>query len=164
MGTYTWVRTSTSEAGAITTGTHMTLTLTIPAGSILKKYLIYGNSLQARNSAAGFDSIAPLQATQKITIGSTRIGARQIFYSVRRIPFEAVAIYDVATLERVYTQYFNAGDDELGVDEKCSYGRETDTSDLIIEYENALENYNALGTVGVGIYSRQFAALYYTPG
>jgi hypothetical protein len=52
--------------------------------------------------------------------------SREIFRSTRNVPVALAAVYDSATAERIYTQLSSAGDDELLVNQGCSYGKHTD--------------------------------------
>jgi hypothetical protein len=121
-----WVRGSIDQAWPhnLTAGTPVTLP--IPAGGILKKFLCHHCLAHGVQGGNGFTAVGVWALTMTVTIASgTNIG-REIFDTRRAIPGQHVAFFDVTTPQRIYNAYYSAGDKELGFNQQCSYGKITD--------------------------------------
>lgn len=96
--------------------------LAIPAGGIIKRFLLRGVRVQGTGTGAAFNRVAPIYAFQTVDLIAGEYGAHNLFMTVRRVPSDYVALYDSTTAERIYTQYIMGGDNELGFNQRCSYG------------------------------------------
>lgn len=98
------------------------INLAIPAGGIMKRFLMRAMSFQGYSTGVGFNAPAPLRLTMTVDITTGPDAPRNIYETMRVIPSRYVALYDNATLQRVYTQYIEGGDNELAFNQRCSYG------------------------------------------
>jgi len=122
---YHWLRVSNNIfLGAGTAQTVYDHTFTIPAGGILKKFIVYGTEIMGTQS--GNSNLGPgvWCLNYYFTIDTGPNAPRQLYTTTRRIPF-VVSAYTKSFVDE-YTSYMNAGDNELGVDQECSYGKSTD--------------------------------------
>lgn len=98
---------------------------TIPAHATLKKVLFHNVQLGGMTNGNDYTYVPVWNCVSIVKIiygpGSTRI----IYRSGRRIPTYTTAY--LAGLTNRYSSYISAGDLELGIDQKCSYGLSTDT-------------------------------------
>lgn len=162
---YHWLTAQTS--GFLPGGTIQSLMfndVTIPAGGILKKFILNRMKILGLQSGTTNQGMNTWVMQQNVTIVSGPNSPRILYESHRRIPATAVTISAVAI--NFYTGYFNAGDDELGVNQECSYGKATDTSPWNIRFNVALVGLTAAGMnsnfpSNTGEYTVQAKALYY---
>lgn len=164
MGTYTWLVGDESISGELTTGLLPTITLNVPAGGIVKRFMIRNTMLMGAQTGRDYNAIAPVSLSQQVQLFRIGHPPKNVFTSSRAVVFEATALYDFETSERIYTQYFNNGDNEFGFDQPCSYGKATDSSGPTIEYQSSLFNTVGSSAFALGYLQYEFAALYYTPG
>lgn len=127
MSTYTWVTTGHSQTGAIVGASLPALSLGAPANGIIKRFQLRANLLSAEVDGIGVSTIGPVQIQQNVQFNDGIHVPRNIFSANRAVPMAATALYDPATLQRVYSAYYAAGDNELEVNQGTSYGKHTDS-------------------------------------
>lgn len=163
---YHWIRTSNNLfLGTGTTQTVYDQTFTIPAGGILKKVIVYGvdiSGFQKGNSETG---VGIWNLTQNIQITSGPNNNRLIFNSTRRIPQAVTAV--LTGINNQYTSYLNAGDNECGVDQECSYGKSTDVASwtvrALMAFHGSAGGLNASFGLGQCQCTISVGMLYYKP-
>lgn len=134
---YHWL--TAQNSGFLAGGTIQLLlnqTLVVPAGGILKKILFKQCEIRATQSGTdekGFN-VWNMYETVDITAGPN--SPRSIFSATRRIPMAPVAY--LQGFVNKWACYYNAGDNELGVDQQCSYGKLTDTTAMSINIQMKL--------------------------
>ncbi len=101
------------------------LEIVIPATATMKRMLIAGCSISGFASGNNVNRVCSLWINFTIDIVAGQYFPRNIYETSRRIPTQVVGFHDFATLERIYTVSAQANDNELGVNEKCSYGTTT---------------------------------------
>lgn len=162
---YHWL--TTQASGFLTSGTVQGLmfnTVTIPAGGILKKFILNKMKIlgmQTGTSNQGFETWVQ-QQTVEITSGPNN--PRTLYEAYRRIPMAPVA-YLQGFLNN-WTCYYNAGDDELGVNQECSYGKSTDPLSWNVRFTVSLVGLTSAGMnsnfpSNTGEFTVQAKALYF---
>lgn len=162
---YHWLQTSNS--GFLGSGTIQSLMfndITIPAGGILKKFILNKMKIigmQTGTSNQGFNTWV---CNENITIVSGPNNPRVLYEGNRRIPMAPVAYLQGFTNN--WTCYYNAGDDELGVNQECSYGKATDLAAWNIRFNVAIVGLTAAGMnsnfpSNTGEFTVQAKALYF---
>lgn len=101
-------------------------TYTIPAGGILKKFLMHNVQFGGLTHGNAYTEVPLWCMEHVVTILNGPAVNRIIYKSGRKIPFN-VSFYTESFIN-VYATYLTAGDLELGFDQKCSYGKESDTA------------------------------------
>jgi hypothetical protein len=163
MPTYTWVTVSKSIIGVLTPSAFPGAVAAVPANGIIKRVQVRQNRILASIDGIGVNAVGPATLDQNVAYIDPFGHSRNVFESVRSIPAEYTALYDPATLQRVYAENFSAGDNELEVNQGMSYGKHTDTFPKSIAYSPGLF-WGASGGLGppVGIASYTLAVLYLT--
>lgn len=162
---YHWIQ--TSQSGFLTSGTIQSLmftTVTIPAGGILKKFILNKMKLIGKMDGTDNQHVMPWVMQQTVDIATGPDSPRTLYESYRRIPLSAVTIS--AAVINFYTGYYVAGDDELGVNQECSYGKLTSTSSWNVGFNVALVGLTAAGfsssfPSNTGEFTIQAKCLYY---
>lgn len=98
------------------------ITATIPAGATMKRFLSRGIVISGVSTGTAYTFIVPIYFSSSVDIVAGAYSGRNIYKTYRRIPFQTVALYDSATLQRIYTAYHLACDLECAINEKCDYG------------------------------------------
>jgi hypothetical protein len=161
--TYTWVKSDVSISGSLAHSLVTPITLAIPAGGVVKRFQLRSNLVSAELTGIGYNSVGPGGLLQAVEFVDEHFVSRTIFSSARAIPSWGTALYDPATLQRVYSQYFSAGDNELEINQGCSYGKASDSFAKSITYSPGLF-WGVSGVLGPpdGVFQYEFAALYLT--
>ena len=105
--------------------------------------------------------MGPFNLNQNVTIISGAYAPRILYESVRCIKSNTTGLYDYFTAQRVYTMYYNAGDEDLDFNQRCSYGSAAGAT-FTMRYASslAMEVAGLSGTVN-GRALGTFKALYY---
>lgn len=98
------------------------LDIPVPAGATMKRFVCLGTKLDGRSSGPGIQFIQPVWLHMTVSIIAGQYFGSTLFRTTRSVKVEAVGLYDSATLERIYTGYYHAGDNEFGFNQRCSYG------------------------------------------
>jgi hypothetical protein len=106
-------------------------TYTIPAGGILKKFLLHNVQLGGLIRGTDDTYVPVWNCIQLVKILTGPNANRIIYRSGRRVPCFPVAI--LSGVQNKYSTYVSAGDLELGIDQKCSYGLASDTSSWTVQ-------------------------------
>jgi hypothetical protein len=125
-GVYHWDRNVRSASGAILETPIPPVSVTIPAGGVLKKFVLIDSLMIGEASHRDYNSVGTVGFSIAVDYQAAGTLPRNIYRSSRRVPTSATALYDPLTAERIYTAYWGAGDNELGVDQQCSYGKSSD--------------------------------------
>lgn len=157
---YHWLTGGVSILGAIPSDTQNT-DIVIPAGGVIKKFLTREWTVAAqKQSSTNVGLVRPYYISQRVFFTAGPNINRNIFLSYRRVPtfwtaFEAVAV-------PVYDFQINAGDDELGFIQECSYGKSSGPSQTL-RFQNRFTpgSGNYAGDLTPGTYQYNFAVLYY---
>lgn len=116
--TYHWLETGESVAGLQPINTNYTdLTINVPAGGIVRRMIISQCSFQLIDSARDVTSLSSAMWFRWITMDGVTPFGTLLYKDSRALRSSITSLYDPATLERIYTQTFELGDDELGVDQ-----------------------------------------------
>jgi hypothetical protein len=99
-----------------------TLDIVLPAGATLKRFLIQNQIMTGTTTGAGFGSVANFYYGQNVSFTSGQYVDRVIFRKQYAVANELVVLYDNATLQRIYSQLINCGDETFFVDQRASYG------------------------------------------
>lgn len=94
--------------------------LVVPAGGIVKRFLLRQVSITGYVQGFNYNSLTPLRMLMSVNIIAGEYAPRDIYLTHRRVPSDYVGLYDI--VDRNYTQYVNGGDLELGFNQRASYG------------------------------------------
>lgn len=155
MSRYSWHVNSFDLSGAIPT-TPQVLSVTIPAGSTVKRFQLRNNYISMYNQSTDASHVRAPYMSIVIDYIGLFTPARTIYQSHRLIPylwttFEAVAI-------PVYDYQAGAGDLELGVDQPCSYGKLTDP-EAFVQLTTFIFGHPSLPSDYTGTWETELAAL-----
>ena len=157
---YHWVSGGVSISGAIPSATQTT-NIAIPAGGIVKRFIGRGWTISAQKEATTYlGLVRPYYQSMDVFFSSGPNLNRHIYQSNRRIPcfwtaFEAVAI-------PVYDFQVNAGDNELGFNQRCSYGKSGGAAATLTFQTRFIPGSGSYaGDLTPGIFQYNFDVLYY---
>lgn len=122
MGTYHWLNAGYTLGFSPFQVLSPDLLLDIPAGSTLKRFILHDCNIGAFTSGTDVNRVCSLWANYTLDIISGQYAPRQLFHTTRAVPHQVVGFHDVLTAQRVYTVSAQAGDNELGFNQRCSYG------------------------------------------
>lgn len=98
------------------------LDVVIPAGATMKRFILKGTRLTGKHSLADFEKVNVVYQNSTVDVIAGQYNGRSLYRTTRRVPMEVTALYDSTTLERIYTSYYSAGDQDLGFNVRTSYG------------------------------------------
>lgn len=125
---YHWLESGNSVAGLQPINTdYPPLTITVPAGGIVRRMLITNTAFQLIDSARDVTSLSSAMLFRYITMDGAFPSGTLLYKDSRALRSSITCLYDIATVERIYTQTFELGDAELGVDQQMNRGRYTDS-------------------------------------
>jgi hypothetical protein len=107
--------------GTMSTSTFKNDVLTVPAGATLKKVLLLNASVSGRHTVVGWGTSPNISAILRVTINNSVYSNRVVYQSGRMLPHVGYALYDSFTTQRIYSQIWSAGDNELGVNQQMNY-------------------------------------------
>ena len=160
MSRYHWLNTSYDQAWPAGGGTLTNLDVVIPAHATMKRFVVRNTGIQGVGTGIGFDMVVNLFWLCSIDIVAGQYSPRNLFGTQRAIPAQVVALYDTPTTQRVYTHYVNAGDNELGINEKASYGLTTGGTFTVRLATSIHKQAGALSIIS-GRAQAEFKVLYY---
>jgi len=163
MGTFTWAVSGVSTGANIVTANRTVIDHVIPPTGILKRFQVRNNVILGEQSTTSVDRQPPMVVICHVIFTDVHSVDREIFHGAFRVPSTTTALYDPATLERVYGRFHEAGDRELEINQGCSYGAHTDGGSKFVRFESSIfgDVYGAtLNAAGYQQY--EFAALYET--
>lgn len=161
MPTSHWVNASFDVAFSAGFGVRQ-LDVNIPATATMKRFLLRGARVMATHSGIGFEPINTLFWTASVDIIAGQYSPRNIFKTSRAVPQNIVALYDVVTAQRVYTQYALACDNELSFNERTSYGTSGGPG-MTVRCELSLNKHPGVYAFPDGRWTGEFRALYILP-
>lgn len=119
MTTYTWV-TGGGTVGFPLPGHTTAVNLSIPANATLKRFQLRRTSIQGYSQGTDWTYIQPMAMSQIVQFTSGFYNGRVIYQSYKDVPY-SMAQFVPLTGPGCF-QYFHAGDNEMGFNERCSYG------------------------------------------
>jgi hypothetical protein len=108
------------QVGLPTDNSPHTVDITIPANATVKKALMKGCALRARDVQLSAPSITPIFLVNQLDWTTGFYAGRNIYYTERMIPWQITVF--LATAVTTYNAWYTAGDLELGFDQRMSYG------------------------------------------
>ena len=163
MGSYKWVGTSGSFAifspFTVTNG----FVLAIPAGAVVKRWVVYNTYLDCFQSTGDERGIWSLQWAYQVKYISTLYGTRILHETSRDCPYNVWSYYNSALNPTQPHQNFHGGDNEFGSEGKCSYGK-LGAPAAQVELSGSIDNsgpYRPPGSTMQGLFGAAIKALYY---
>ncbi|HEX3082860.1 MAG TPA: hypothetical protein VHQ86_06485 [Candidatus Saccharimonadia bacterium] len=158
MSRYHWLTGGVDIAGAVPNSLQTT-NFPLPAGATVKRFQGRNMFVGAYNEGNDHFSIRSLYMSQTVQFTSGPNSGRIIYKSTKRIPF-VVSAYFAAAIP-VYDGYYSAGDNELGFNQRCSYGLASGpAANLAVQWFIGQERTSYPGTYQGEVFV-QFAVLYY---
>jgi len=155
---YHWIIGGSDSIGAFTAPAAVNLAL--PAGAIVKRFQCRNMNVTGHNSGSDNTYGRTYSWTHLVRFTAGVNSGRTIYQSRRAIPVRPTTFFAAAV--PVFDFWFGAGDEILGVNQRCSYGRATDPA-ATISYQPSNSSFNSFtpsGTPG-GEIQYSFAVLYY---
>lgn len=104
----------------------MNQTVTVPAGGILKKVLFKECLMVGKQTGTSDTALTPWGVIQDVTITSGPNVNRKVMSTTRRVPMVFSAY--LQGFANDWVAFHSAGDNELGVDQQCSFGKASDVA------------------------------------
>lgn len=155
---YTWLTPGFDILGAVP-NTLQTIDAAIPAGATVKRFQLRNNYLAMRKEGSDHNSVNMLYMSQLIKFTSGPWANRVIYQSIKRIPANTTTMFAAAV--PVYDFYAWAGDEELSVNQRCSYGLATGAAANLRCQLAVHSQPNTYDGTYLGEWTTQFAVLYY---
>lgn len=99
------------------------LDLNIPAGAVLKKFVVCNANFQGFIQGNDYRAVTPVHVVQQVSFTTGHYAGRILYETFRAPTIATNGFYDVLTGTQYYTTYFSGGDEVFGIDQKCSYGQ-----------------------------------------
>lgn len=134
----------------------------IPAGGIVKKILINNVQMQGKQEGTTNTAVNCWYWYYLMRIIGGPNNNRIVYESARSIPMVVSTIS--TTVIEFYTGWYNAGEKELGVNEKMSYGKSSDTLPWKINFSIknvGIASQNTTFPISKSFYTIQAKVLYY---
>lgn len=154
---YHWVVANLSTVGALPTG-FFHLHATIPAGGVLKRFMLRHTYVGASTKTNFPEFLFPLYIDQQVAFSGGVNDGRVIYSASRRIPFTTAV--DPLDLITPYKAWYSAGDNELGFNQRCSYGQSTDPG-YDTEFTGFIQSQPTYPGGMAGALNLEWATLYY---
>lgn len=157
MPTNHWLTSGVSLSGVLTSGGLPPVTLSVPAGGRVVRFQARGCYLIAERSDIGFNNVSPGVVGMNVFYQPAGSSPRQIYTTRNGVPMAVAALYDPATLQRVYSAYYAGGDRDFAVNQSCSYGKHsgafpaTVTFDVSLLWGTGLSGPDPAGQFGVDL-------------
>lgn len=152
---YHWLESGNSVAGLQPINTNYPdLTLTVPAGGIVRRMLITQTAFQLIDSARDVTSLSSAILYRYITMDGAFPLGTLLYKDSRALRSSITSLYDIATVERIYTQTFELGDAELAVDQPMNRGRYIDPFGHTYHLRVSLQGFGGWGSGLQGAYSQ----------
>lgn len=119
MATNHWLLGSV-QVGLPTNNSPSTVDFTIPANATVKKILMNGCALRARDVQLTAPAITPIFLVNQFQFTTGAYINRTVYYHERMIPW-VVTVF-LATAITTYNAWYTAGDLEMGFDQRMSFG------------------------------------------
>lgn len=162
MGTYHWINAGYTLGFSPWQVLSPDLTLNVPAGSTLKRFVLHNTNIGAFTTGLNVNQVCSLWVQYDLTISAGQYAGRRIFLTTRAVPHQVVGFHDVLTAARVYTVSAQGGDNELGFNQRCSYGT-ADGPGFTVRLQTLIGNYPIGFGFPPGSASAVLSLLYYTP-
>lgn len=162
MGTYTWIQTGSSKVGSGYLSFDP-MVLTIPSGATLKRMILANVHYQAIQQGTTWDALSPTTWDMNVLLNSSYYGTKLIYRATRAIPMAVTSSIDNLPTALVrWSAYFVAGENELGFNQRASYGTH-DTPAFTISLSAGASPRPGSPTTANYDASCLFQALYYQP-
>ena len=96
--------------------------IVIPPNATMKRFLVAETNFAGTNSGFDVNVINTMYVRFSVDIVAGQYAGRNLYLTKYRIPSMITGFHDVLTAQRVYTNWAQANDRELGINEKCSFG------------------------------------------
>jgi hypothetical protein len=157
---YHWTFAAYDTNGVGSSAVMPQLDLPIPAGATMKRFLTRGNLFLADDGGTAYDRVIQRYMTYDVDIVSGQYFPRNLYRTKRRIPLNAVALFDSLADGRVHTGRHAAGDLELGFNQKVSYGT-ADGGGFTVRLSSSMNRMPGSLELGNWKCTCEFRALYY---
>lgn len=160
---YHWLESSKSVAFASPFQDFGNITLNIPAGAVLKRFVVCKTWMSCYLTTPDERGIWDFLLTWTLTYTSTLYGARILHETSNTVPMAVYTYYDSALNSTQPHCYFHGGDREFGFEGKTSYGQSTGpAATLALTGDCSTQApYRPPGFTLQGIFGAYLKALYY---
>ncbi len=156
---YHWLTPGIDTNFALGQPTAQCFAASIPAGGIVKRFQLRNCLFHAKNFSNTFTNVFGLSIDMTVQFTSGPNNGRIIYKGKRDIPLQYGI--NVGSISGVYTGIWHAGDNELGFNQRCSYGLATGAAaNLQFSYFMVPDPFHGYDNY-FGEWSFQFGVLYY---
>lgn len=158
-----WLQTGATSPIVSSTNAFAGVSLTIPAGGVLKKVIVYDCQMACYLTTPDERGVWPLRVSWLLTYFSTSYPSRPLHETYRGVPMEVYSYYDSALNSTQPHAVFHGGDNEFGFQVKCSYGGAGKTSATVQLTGTCNTNapFVPSGYTIQGVWGANMKALYY---
>lgn len=133
--------------------------LPLPANALVKRFQLRQVNIQGYNAGVNNFYVEPLAMRQTVSFTSGFYSGRTIYQASRAVPMQSTVF--LATAIPTYNVWYFGGDNEMGFNERCSYGGQGKPASNIRFQWIIYSNPGWPHTYNVGM-NYQFAVLYYS--
>lgn len=133
----------------------------VPAGATVKRFLTRDTQCDLIRTGVGFEYASGFYSGAVVQIIAGEYSGRVVYQTARALDCDVTALYDNATLQRVYTCVARAADRELAINQKCSYGTAGGPG-MTWRFTTGVSNMRGITLPFSGHYVLTFRLLYYT--
>lgn len=110
------------DVGFVGTTTLPDRDIVIPATATLKRFIVHRTRVNATSEFDHYSQVNALTMNMTVEIVAGQYSPRMLYRTSRHVTHEVTAFRDPIQILSYYSQFVNAGDLELGINQKVSYG------------------------------------------
>lgn len=136
--------------------------IVIPPGATLKRFLIHQVGVYSNSEFDDYQQVNQLYMRQTVSITAGQYIGKELYRTNRRVPHVVTAFRDPIQILSYYTQIVGAGDQDLGANQKVSYGT-ADGPGFTIRLETSIQVRGPFIAFPVGSVHLAFSTLHLAP-
>lgn len=156
---YHWLTASVDTQFNLGLPTAQAPAISLPAGATMKRFMVRKTFYQANNNGTGGNNSYDVGIRWQVAFTAGPNNGRVIYSTDRRVPFVSTIFVPIAG-SNTYC-WWGAGDNELGFNERCSYGLASGAAAAVQATYSAVPTRFAVHSNLFGEFGYQFAVLYY---
>jgi hypothetical protein len=158
---YHWL-TSSVDTGWTGLATTPWIQINVPAGATIKRFVVNLATITGKITGSSTNIMQPIYCNQTVDMPSGQYAGRILYQQAVRVPCDNLStmVSEVGIGLRQYDQIICAGDRELGINEKTSYGK-LGGSAMVMRYIHQIVPTGPNPGLATGRTTYQFKVLYY---
>jgi hypothetical protein len=134
----------------------------IPAGATMKRFVVSNFAITGKTVGSNQDTLQPIYCDEQVKITTNPYLNHILYDTTRMVPVQSLStmVTELGIGYRIYTQIVSAGDLELGINEKTSYGKIGGAA-FTVRFQASIFPKGPTPSLASGAVKYNFRALYY---